>query len=99
MKKTLSQLKKDLHKGVKLLCLEHSQKSDYVGLIREVNITQTNAFTLLTEKNGAMVDSWLWYPKASMVDYEDDVFTVYEDFSQYGGNARQLLYSYKILNN
>lgn len=97
MKKTLSQLKKDLHKGVKLECIEHNVKSDYVGLVREVNITQTNAFTLLTEKNGAMVDSWLWYPKASMIDYEDDKFSIYEDMSQFGGSNRQLMFTYKIL--
>jgi hypothetical protein len=63
--KTLSDFKKRLSPGVKL-ATEHAKLGE-LG-IREIERVQSNAFTLLTDKNGEMVESWCYFPKAS--DFE-----------------------------
>ena len=81
--KTISDFKRRIVKGAKLHCIFHQKFSgrDAGGKIkiqdedrgvREVNIVQTNAFTLLTKTDdGKVIDSWCYYPKASEVKFID----------------------------
>ena len=89
--KTLSDFKKRLSTGVKL-DTEHA-KLGQLG-IREVARVQTNAFTLLTEKNGEMVESWCHFPKASEFEALDrDTALIYWG----SGPSRELILIYKFI--
>jgi len=94
--KTLADFKKRIQKGVKLACIFHQasagrDENGQIKLIdedrgtREVNIVQTNSFTLLTPQKPELiklVDSWLSYPKASEIKIIDkDTILIYcQDF-------------------
>lgn len=89
--KTLSDFKKRLSPGVKL-ATEHA-KFGQLG-VREIERVQSNAFTLLTDKNGEMVESWCYFPKAS--DFEvlnKDTALIYWG----SGNGRELILTYKFV--
>lgn len=89
--KTLSDFKKRLSPGVKL-ATEHA-KLGQLG-IREVSRVQTNAFTLLTEKNGEMVESWCQFPKAAEFAILDkDTVQIYWG----SGVNRELILTYKFV--
>ena len=93
--KTLAEFKRKIKKGVKLHTIYHQAPAgrDEAGNlllkdedkgVREVNIVQTNAFTLLTPKKddpNIFVDSWLQYPKSNQVKFEESqVIIMDEDF-------------------
>jgi hypothetical protein len=89
--KTLSDFKKRLSPGVKL-ATEHA-KFGQLG-VREVSRVQTNAFTLLTDKNGEMVESWCYFPKASEFEVLDkDTALIYWG----SGSGRELILTYKFV--
>lgn len=65
--KTLADFKRRIQLGVKL---EARYPSGLEVPAREVSIKQTNSFALKTIKtDGEVVDSWMEYPKASMVEF------------------------------
>lgn len=84
--KNLSDFKKRIAKGVKLHTTFHQATNgrDETGQlilidedkgIREVNIVQSNSFTLLTPKKddpSVLTDSWCSYPKTSEFKVIDD---------------------------
>lgn len=64
MIKNKNQLKIRLKENKESLLFEtimNRQRPDLVGTKRKANIVQTNAFTLLTKKNGEIIDSWVYY--------------------------------------
>ena len=81
--RNLADFKRRIVKGAKLHCIFHQKSSgrDENGKIilvnkdrgiREVNIVQSNAFTLLTKmSDGKTIDSWCYYLKASEVRFID----------------------------
>lgn len=89
--KTISDFKKRLSLGVKL-DTEHA-KLGQLG-VREIARVQTNAFTLLTEKNGEMVESWCYFPKASDFEVLDkDTALIYWG----SGVHKELILTYKFV--
>lgn len=75
MKKSFSQLKKDLVIGDNLKCLIHNVKPERVGSVSTISKKQTNAIATLRDNK----DCWLYYPTGSnLVNYEDNIFTIYE---------------------
>lgn len=81
MKKSFSQLKRDLKVGTKLKVLYHFRANDNNGerflQDRVISKVQTNAFT--SKWGNDTKDYWCYYPThAELVDYEDDKFTFYE---------------------
>lgn len=80
--KTVADFKRRIVKGVRIHTIYHqaSKGRDANGVImlgdedrgiRPVNIVQTNSFTLMTEKEGKQVDSWMNYPKAKEVIFSN----------------------------
>ena len=91
MKKTFSQLKKDLQVNTKLKCI-YNYYGKNIGTIRRISRTQTNAVIIETIKEGNIVESFLWFPaKASQCEYIDNIFTFYS-------NDNIKLLSYEIIN-
>ena len=56
----------------------------------------TNAIVFKDETH-ASGTSYLWYPKANLVEYEDNIFKIYEEPNKYNNNTRTLLFVYEIL--
>ena len=89
--KNLSDFKKRLSPGVKL-ATEHA-KLGQLG-VREVSRVQTNAFTLLTDKNGEMVESWCYFPKTSEFEVLDkDTALIYWG----SGVHKELILTYRFV--
>ncbi|MDD3085423.1 MAG: hypothetical protein PHU32_06065 [Candidatus ainarchaeum sp.] len=89
MKKTFAQLKRDLKVGVKVKQIKNEIWGTINDEIREISKVQTNAVAFRTNKNGKIIDSWLWLPEsASEVDYQDDVFYF---------KSNNLMIGYKII--
>lgn len=81
MKKSFSQLKKDLKVGTKLKVLYHCRQNDINGerflQDRVISKVQTNAFTSKWGEDPK--DYWCYYPtNSNLVDYEENTFTFYE---------------------
>ena len=77
MKKSFSQLKKDLQVGKKLKVLYHFRNDDRFMQDRVISKVQTNAFT--SKWGNDTKDYYCYFPTNSeLVDYEDDTFTFYE---------------------
>ena len=75
-KKTFAQLKRDLKVGVKVQQTKNEIWGKTNDEIREISIVQTNAIAFKTNKNGKIVNSWIWFPKKSSdVIYTGDEFT------------------------
>lgn len=75
MKKSFSQLKRDLSIGDKLKCLEHNIRPERVGQVNEIVRKNGNALTTLQDSK----EVWLNYPaSANLVEYEDNTFAFYE---------------------
>lgn len=93
--KSFSQLKKDLQVGVKIKTILNNIKPEKNDQVRKIVKTQTNAiiFEDNTHKSGT---SYLWYPKASLVEYEDNIFKIYEEPNKYNNNTKTLLFVYEI---
>ena len=72
MNKSLSDLKRDLKLGTKVILLERFGKQ--VNEEREVGKVQSNSIAF-KKGNGL---SWLDYPKASLLSYDGNTFTIYE---------------------
>lgn len=94
--KTFSQLKRDLHTGVKVKTILNNCKPEKNGQIREILKTQSNAIVFKDEttKSG---ESWLWYAKASNYEYEDNIVKVYDDPHSCNNYTRELLFVYEIM--
>ena len=101
--KTLTDFKKRLKKGVKIHTIYHQScngrdeagnflfKDEDKGT-REVNIVQSNSFTLLTPEKSdpnKLFDSWCYYPKASEIKIVDEntILILDQDFRVRGENA------------
>ena len=75
--KTLATFKKELKDGtIKTLTQTFSvYKKDFIGLERTVAKVQTNAITLKSADTGK--ESWLYYPVASLFEYEGNTIKIY----------------------
>lgn len=68
--KTLADLKRDLKVGTKIKCLKHSLRAERVGEVSTIEKVQTNG---IKQNNGRFLD----IPSASLVVYENNVFSMY----------------------
>jgi len=81
--KTLTQLKKDLQKAKSLTMLYNGylsfNKSNHlIDIERKIEKIQSEKIGLATiDHNGGKCISWFYLPKASMLEYDGDVFTIY----------------------
>ena len=94
MLKTFAQLKRDLQVGVKVKTITNYVKPEMEGQIRPIGKVQTNAIAFLREDNKL---SWLWWGKANNVEYENNIFKIYEDPANWNGQKRTLVFVYEIL--
>lgn len=94
--KSFSQLKKDLQVGVKIKTILNNVKPEKNNQVRELIKVQTNAIVFKDETHTSGT-SYLWYPKASLVEYEDNIFKIYEEPNKYNNNTKTLLFVYEIL--
>lgn len=79
--KNLSQFKKWLETGKEIQFIENTIKPEMAGgQIRTINKVQTNAITTLV--NGK--DSWLEFPKASQIAFNEDGTIDFNNFSKDG---------------
>lgn len=67
--KTLSDLKKRIRVGTKIVKVDSCCKPATLGKVRTVDHVQGNAFT--------MDGSWLYYQKSSDYEFDGDFFSVY----------------------
>ena len=79
MKKTFAQLKRDLQLGVKIKMIKrevNGKEGKANTEEREISIVQSNAVAFKTLLNdGTFGNSWLYFPKASQVEYIGNTFT------------------------
>lgn len=75
--KTFAQLKRDLQVGVKVKQVLNEVMGGVINEdVREVSKVRRDAVALKTNKNGKVVDSWMYFPdKASDVEYTGNTFT------------------------
>lgn len=85
--KNLSDLKKAIVLGVKILKVDSGVKVATVGTVRTVDKVQTNAFRL--------GGSWLYWQKASSYEISGDIFSVY--FEKQPHTKENLIGTYKII--
>lgn len=78
MIKTLAQLKRDLKVGTQLKVVYHDVRPEQIGNIKTISKTQSNGiYTTCPELfNGRA--SWLELPPASLVEYSDNKFTIFD---------------------
>ena len=78
MKKTFAQLKRDLQLGTKIKMIKREvdgKEEKTITEEREISIVQSNAVAFKTLKpDGTIGNSWLYFPKASQVEYIGDTF-------------------------
>jgi hypothetical protein len=96
MRKTFAQLKRDLQVGVKVKTLYNYCKPEKEGEVRTVGKQQTNAICFDLGEGRL---SYLWWPeKASQnVEYEDNVFKVFDAPAKWNNNTRTLAFAYEII--
>lgn len=90
VKKSFSQLKKDLKIGVQVKTLVNNIKPEYKNEIRIISKIQTNGIAFRCIRNGKQTDSHLWWQKAANYEYINNIFKVYDD-------NKNLLFEYEIL--
>ena len=77
-KKTFAELKRDLKLGTKIKMIKrevNGSESGTIAGVREVTKVQSNAVAFKTLlHDGTINNSWLYFPKASQVDYIDNTF-------------------------
>ena len=78
MRKTFAQLKRDLQLGTKIKMIKrevNGKEEKAITEEREVTIVQSNAVAFKTLKpDGTVANSWLYFPKASQVEYIGNIF-------------------------
>ena len=78
MKKTFAQLKRDLQTGVKVKMIKrevNGREEKAITQEREVTKVQSNAVAFKTLlRDGTIGNSWLYFPKASQVEYVGNTF-------------------------
>ena len=94
--KTFAQLKRDLQVGVKIKTITNNCKPEKNGEIREIVIAQTNAIAF---KRDDGKPSWLWWPKqaSTYIEYEGDIFRIYEAPNSWNDNKKTLIFVYEII--
>ena len=94
--KSLAQLKKDLQVGVNVRTIRNNCKPEKNNQVRKIARVQTNAiiFEDNTHKSGT---SYLWWPKAAFVEYEGNIFKIFDEPNKYNNHTRTLLFEYEIL--
>jgi hypothetical protein len=92
--KSFAQLKRDLLPGVTVKTVLNTVKPEKTGEIRVIGAKQSNAIAF-EMKDGRL--SWLWWPKATEIEYENRTFKVYDPPASYNNNTRTLLFIYEIL--
>lgn len=77
--KTLAQLKRDLAKAKTLTMTNCTFTNRLLGLEREIAHIDTVQFSLWTiNKEGKKVKSYMYFPKASSLEYEGNEFRIIE---------------------
>ena len=78
-KKTLAELKRDLKLGIKIKMIKrevNGSESGTIAGVREVTKVQSNGIAFKTLlHDGIIKNSWLYFPKASEVEYIGNTFT------------------------
>lgn len=78
MKKTFAQLKRDLKEGVKVKMIKREvdgKEAKAITEAREITKVQSNAIAFKTLlPDGTIGNSWLYFPKASQVEYIGNIF-------------------------
>lgn len=75
-------LKKKLKENRNSLIFEtiyNEHKPELIGIKRKVNIVQSNAFTLLTEKDGKIIDSWVYFDSKTVQVKNNILMYLYND--------------------
>ena len=79
MKKTFAELKRNLQVGTKIKMIKREVNGIEEKTIpneREISIIQSNAIAFKTLlRDGTIGNSWLYFPKASQVEYIGNIFT------------------------
>lgn len=78
MNKSFSQLKKDLQTGTQLKVIFHAIRPEQVGKIKTISKTQTNGIYTTNPEIFDGRPSWLELPSASLVEYFDNQFIIYD---------------------
>ncbi len=92
--KTFAQLKRDIKEGTSIKTISNAIKPELNNQVRVVGKTQGNAIAF-TREDGKL--SWLWWPKASCVEYDGDTFKIYEEPKPYNNFTRTLAFVYQIV--
>ena len=74
--KTLTQLKKDLVKGHRLLLIQSRPSHPFLGRERYIHTIDSTGIYLNTDMELVRKGSFLKFPKASELTYEGDTFSI-----------------------
>lgn len=97
MKKTFAQLKRDIEdKNISIKTLYNYCKEDKIGQVRTILKTQTNAI-VFNDNTTSSGESWLWWPKASLIEYEDNIFKIYNEPCRYNNFTKTLAFTYEFI--
>lgn len=94
--KTFAQLKRDLKVGTIVKTVLNNCKPEMTGEIRKIQVVQSNAIAF-ERKEDSSRPSWLWWPKASEIEYDGDTFKVYAAPASWNNNTRTLEFIYQII--
>lgn len=92
--KTFAQLKRDIKEGTIIKTVNNFCKPEMSGQIRKVGKVQSNAIAF-TREDGKL--SWIWWPKATCIEYDGDTFKVYSEPKEYNNFTKELLFIYQIM--
>jgi len=92
--KTFAQLKRDIQEGITIKTVTNNCKPEMSGQVRKVGKVQSNAIAFLRD-DGKL--SWIWWPKANCVEYEENTFKIYDEPREYNNFTRELLFVYEIV--
>lgn len=77
--KTLADFKRRIQTGVKIHTVWNNRGQLIDRGVREIKTVQSNSFSILTEKEGKQVESWVNYPKASEIQFEGETANIFQD--------------------
>ncbi len=77
--KTLADFKRRTQPGVQIHTVWNNKGQLVDRGIRTIKTVQSNMFSILTEKDGQQVESWVNYPKASEIKFEGETANIFQD--------------------
>lgn len=77
--KTLADFKRRTQPGVQIHTVWNNRGQLVDRGVRTIKTVQSNMFSILTEKDGKQVESWVNYPKAKDIEIIGETANIFQD--------------------